>query len=42
MMSGMPESEYTDTFLKKQLFRAARTNKVEVFEQTMDKINNDL
>lgn len=42
MMSGIAETEYTDSFLKKQFFKAARTNKVEVFKQTMEKINNDL
>lgn len=34
--------QHSEVFLKKQFFRAARTNKTEVFQQTMDKMNGDL
>jgi hypothetical protein len=46
LMNRMPAQsnglEFSEVQLKKQFFRAARTNKVEVFHQTLDKMNNDL
>ena len=33
--------EYSEVYLKKQFFKSARQNKVEVFEQTMAKVTND-
>lgn len=37
----MEEPQYSEVFLKRQLFKAARLNKPDIFLDTMEKINDD-
>jgi len=36
--NGMAEQEFNETQLKRQFFKAARLNKPDVFEQTMERM----